>query len=108
MLCLLGHRRVGNKTSAPQTFNVVVPKHLSKGPVAKLFNRSLQAQGFTGTRPRVTSGTHLAIKAFRKVNGMSWSEAYSPAIFRTLLEGKGAFKPRFVTASTSRWTSRSR
>jgi lipoprotein-anchoring transpeptidase ErfK/SrfK len=88
---------VGNRTSAPQTFNVVVPKHLSKGPVAKLFNRSLQAQGFhTGTRgPRVTSGTHLAIKAFRKVNGMRWSEAYSPAIFRTLLLGKGAFKPRF-------------
>jgi lipoprotein-anchoring transpeptidase ErfK/SrfK len=87
----------GGKASAPQQFNVRVPKHLSKGPVAKLFNRSLQAQGFhTGTKgPRVTSGTHLAIKAFRKVNGMSWSEAYSPAIFRTLLLGKGAFKPRF-------------
>ena len=87
----------GGATSAPQTFNVGLPKHLSKGPVAKLFNRSLQAQGFhTGTRgPRVTSGTHLAIKAFRKVNGMRWSEAYSPAIFRTLLQGKGAFKPRF-------------
>ena len=65
--------------------------------MAKLFNRSLQAQGFhTATRgPRVTSGTHLAIKAFRKVNGMRWSEAYSPAIFRTLLLGNGAFKPRF-------------
>jgi L,D-transpeptidase catalytic domain len=88
---------VGDKTSAAQTFRVRVPGHLRKGPVAKLFNRSLQAQGFhTGTRgPRVTSGTHLAIKAFRKVNGMSWSEAYSPAIFRTLLMGKGAFKPRF-------------
>jgi hypothetical protein len=88
---------VGRATSAPRTFNVRVPKHLSKGPVAKLFNRSLQAQGFhTGTKGRqVTSGTHLAIKAFRKVNGMSWSERYSPAIFRTLLQGKGAFKPRF-------------
>jgi lipoprotein-anchoring transpeptidase ErfK/SrfK len=88
---------VGNSTSAPQTFNVGVPKHLSKGPIAKLFNRSLQAQGFhTGTRgPRVTSGTHLAIKAFRKVNGMRWSEAYAASIFRTLLQGKGAFKPRF-------------
>ena len=88
---------VGDKASAPQTFNVDVPRHLRKGPVAKLFNRSLQAQGFhTGTRgPRVTSGTHLAIKAFRKVNGMRWSEAYSPVIFRTLLLGKGAFQPRF-------------
>ncbi len=87
----------GDKRSAPQTFRVAVPKHLSKGPIAKLFNRSLQAQGFhTGTNgPRVTSGTHLAIKAFRKVNGMSWSEAYKPSIFRTLLQGKGAFQPRF-------------
>jgi lipoprotein-anchoring transpeptidase ErfK/SrfK len=87
----------GGKASAPQQFNVGVPKHLSKGRVAKLFNRSLQAQGFhTGTKgPRVTSGTHLAIKAFRKVNGMSWSEAYAPSIFRTLLHGKGAFQPRF-------------
>jgi L,D-transpeptidase catalytic domain len=87
----------GNHTSAAQTFRVRVPRHLGKGPVAKLFNRSLQNQGFhTGTRgPRVTSGTHLAIKAFRKVNGMRWSEAYSPSIFRTLLMGKGAFNPRF-------------
>jgi lipoprotein-anchoring transpeptidase ErfK/SrfK len=87
----------GGKASAPQQFNVRVPRHLSKGPVAKLFNRSLQAQGFhTGTKgPRVTSGTHLAIKAFRKVNGMSWSEAYAPSIFRTLLQRKGAFQPRF-------------
>jgi lipoprotein-anchoring transpeptidase ErfK/SrfK len=87
----------GGKASAPQQLNVRVPRHLSKGPVAKLFNRSLQAQGFhTGTKgPRVTSGTHLAIKAFRKVNGMRWSEAYAPSIFRTLLQGKGAFQPRF-------------
>ena len=88
---------VGDRTSTPQTFRVRVPRRVSRGPVAKLFNRSLQAQGFhTGTRgPRVTSGTHLAIKAFRKVNGMSWNEAYSPSIFRTLLLGKGAFNPRF-------------
>ncbi len=87
----------GGKRSAPQTFRVAVPKHLGKGPIAKLFNRSLQAQGFhTGTNgPRVTSGTHLAIKAFRKVNGMGWSEAYAPSIFRALLQGKGAFRPRF-------------
>jgi L,D-transpeptidase catalytic domain len=83
--------------SAPQQFTVRVPKRLRKGGMTRLFNRSLQAQGFhTGTRGgRVTSGTHLAIKAFRKVNGMRWSERYSPAIFRTLLQGKGAFQPRF-------------
>jgi L,D-transpeptidase catalytic domain len=83
--------------SAAVSFTTSVPKKLRKGKIAKLFNRSLQDQGFhTGTRgPRVTSGTHLAIKAFRKVNGMRWSERYSPAIFRTLLQGQGAFKPRF-------------
>jgi hypothetical protein len=84
-------------SSAAQRFGVGVPRRLRKGALAKLFNRSLQAQGYhTGTKgPRVTSGTHLAIKAFRKVNGMRWSERYSRAIFRTLLRGEGAFKPRF-------------
>jgi lipoprotein-anchoring transpeptidase ErfK/SrfK len=88
---------VGSQSSAPQRFSVSVPKHLSKGPIARRFNRALQAQGFhTGTNgSRVTGGTHLAIKAFRKVNGMSWSEAYAPSIFRTLLQDRGAFKPRF-------------
>ena len=87
----------GGKSSGAQQFSVDAPRKLKKGGLAKLFNRALQAQGFhTGTRgPRVTSGTHLAIKAFRKVNGMRWSEAYHRSIFRTLLQGKGAFKPRF-------------
>jgi lipoprotein-anchoring transpeptidase ErfK/SrfK len=87
----------GGLSSGAQRFNVGVPRHLGHGGVTRLFNRSLQAQGYhTGTNgSRVTSGTHLAIKAFRKVNGMSWSEAYRPSIFRTLLRGEGAFKPRF-------------
>jgi L,D-transpeptidase catalytic domain len=87
----------GDRSSGAQQFSVDAPRKLKKGGLAKLFNRALQAQGFhTGTRgPRVTSGTHLAIKAFRKVNGMRWSEAYRRSIFRTLLQGKGAFKPRF-------------
>lgn len=82
---------------ATDTFNVDVPKKLRKGPVAALYNRSLQAQGFhTGTKGgRVTSGTRLATKAFRKVNNMRRSEAYRPAIFRILLQGRGAFDVRF-------------
>jgi hypothetical protein len=84
-------------SSGAQRFNVSVPKHLGKGAATRLFNRSLQAQGFhTGTNgSRVTGGTHLAIKAFRKTNHMSWSEAYRPSIFRLLLQDKGAFEPRF-------------
>jgi len=79
------------------SFTADVPKHLRKGKLARLFNRSLQDQGFhTGTNGgRVNRGTHLAIKAFRKVNHMRWSEAYRPSIFRTLLRGEGAFEPRF-------------
>jgi hypothetical protein len=83
--------------TATDGFSVQVPKHLGKGAITALFNRSLQDQGFhTGTKgSRVTIGTRLAIKAFRKTNGMARREAYSPAIFRKLLEGRGAFKPRY-------------
>ena len=82
---------------ATDTFGVDVPKKLGKGPIAALYNQSLQEQGFhTGTKgARVTSGTRLATKAFRKVNGMRRSEAYRPSIFRTLLQGEGAFDVRY-------------
>lgn len=81
---------------ATAAFNVQVPKKLGKGAVTALFNRSLQSQGFhTGTKGgSVTTGTRLAIKAFRKTNGMARSYSYRPGIFRELLMGKGAFEPR--------------
>ena len=82
---------------ANEGFKVSVPKKLGKSPKTALFNRALQAQGFhTGTKgSRVTLGTRLAIKAFRKTNGMARSQAYNRSIFRTLLQGKGAFRPQF-------------
>lgn len=78
-------------------FSVDVPKKLGKGPITRLFNRSLQAQGFhTGTKgSRVTIGTRLAIKAFRKTNNMARSFAYRRSIFEKLLMDKGAFQPRY-------------
>jgi lipoprotein-anchoring transpeptidase ErfK/SrfK len=81
---------------ATATFGVDVPKKIGKGPLAKLFNESLQAQGFhTGTKgPRIGLGTRLAIKAFRKTNNMARTFSYSPAIFKELLQGKGGFQPR--------------
>ena len=83
--------------SAGDAFNVALPKKLGKGKVTRFFNRSLQAQGFhTGTKGRrATLGTRLAIKAFRKTNGMGRSQRYRPAVFRKLLQGGGAFKPRY-------------
>ena len=86
----------GGRT-AGDNFEVSVPKKLGKGPLTKLFNRSLQEQGFhTGTKgKRVTQGTRLAIKAFRKTNRMGRSERYRPSIFRKLLQGRGAFNVRY-------------
>ncbi len=79
--------------TASDGFNVSVPGKLRKGKLARLFNTKLQDLGFhTGTKgSRVTSGTRLAIKAFRKTNGMPRSERYSREIFRSLLQGEGAF-----------------
>jgi lipoprotein-anchoring transpeptidase ErfK/SrfK len=78
-------------------FQTQVPKKLSKGKITQLFNQSLQDQGFhTGTKGgRLTSGSRLAIKAFRKTNGMARNESYDPSIFRTLLQGKGAFDVQY-------------
>jgi hypothetical protein len=83
--------------TANDGFQVQVPKKLRKGPETSLYNQSLQAQGYhTGTKgARVTEGTRLATKAFRKVNGMGRSEAYKPAVFKTLLQDGGAFKPQY-------------
>jgi lipoprotein-anchoring transpeptidase ErfK/SrfK len=80
--------------TASDSFRVGVPKKLGKGKLTRLFNQSLQAQGFhTGTKGRrVTLGTRLAIKAFRKTNGMARSYRYRPSIFRKLLQGRGAFQ----------------
>ena len=75
-------------SSDPQRFTVGVPKHLRKGPIARLFNQKLAAS-------RVTSGTRLALCAFRKVNNMARNFSYKPAIFRKLLMGRGEFVPRY-------------
>jgi hypothetical protein len=85
------------QSSAPQKFNVRVPRHLRKGGIARLYNESLVAQGYYvgHVSSRFSLGSRLATKAFRKVNGMRRSEAYDPSIFRKLLMGQGAFQPRF-------------
>jgi hypothetical protein len=88
----------GGQSSAPQRFTVDIPKHISKGPVARLFNQSLIDAGYYtggGAASRLTGGSRLAICAFRKVNGMARNFSYKPAIFRKLLMGEGAFQPRY-------------
>jgi hypothetical protein len=86
------------QSSAAQRFKVRLPKHLGKGRLTRLYNESLVTQGYyIGRKPsgRFTAGTHLATAAFRKVNGMARNMSYKPAIFRKLLLGRGAFKPRY-------------
>ena len=90
----------GGQSSAPQRFNVRVPKHLRKGPVTRLYNQSLVDEGYyigPNVGSRFTRGTALATAAFRKVNGMARNTQYKPVIFRKLLMGRGAFQPRYHT-----------
>lgn len=89
---------VAGAATASTGFTVGVPRKLGKGGITALFNRSLQARGFhTGTGGRrVTLGTRLAIKAFRKTNGMGRSMKYRRSVFRKLLKGRGAFNPRYT------------
>jgi lipoprotein-anchoring transpeptidase ErfK/SrfK len=87
----------GGQSSPPQRFSVSVPKHLSKGPLARLYNESLVDQGYYvgHLASRFSLGSRLATLAFRKVNHMRRTESYDPSIFRRLLMGQGAFDPRF-------------
>jgi L,D-transpeptidase catalytic domain len=88
----------GGQSSQPQRFSVRVPKHLRKGPIARLFNQKLIDEGYYiggGASSRVTRGTRLALCAFRKVNNMARNFSYKPVIFRKLLMGRGGFEPRY-------------
>ena len=86
------------QSSQPQRFTVRVPKHLRKGAISHLYNQSLVDEGYY-LGPHVSShftlGARLATLAFRKVNNMARNYSYKPSIFRKLLTGQGAFKPRY-------------
>jgi hypothetical protein len=88
----------GGQGSQPQRFTVRVPKHLSKGAIGHLYNQSLVNEGYyTGghVSGKYNHGSQLATLAFRKVNNMARNYQYKPVIFEKLLQGKGAFRPRY-------------
>jgi L,D-transpeptidase catalytic domain len=88
----------GGQSSQPQRFNVRVPKHLRKGAIAHLYNQSLVDEGYyTGghVSGKYNHGSQLATLAFRKVNNMARNYQYKPVIFEKLLQGRGAFRPRY-------------
>ncbi|MGA8219423.1 MAG: L,D-transpeptidase [Solirubrobacterales bacterium] len=86
------------QSSQPQRFRVRLPKHLRKGAIAHLYNQSLVDEGYyTGghVSGKFNHGSQLATLAFRKVNNMARNYQYKPVIFRKLLQGEGAFRPRY-------------
>jgi len=88
----------GGQSSQPQRFTVRVPKHLRKGAIAHLYNQALVDEGYyTGghVSGKYNHGSQLATLAFRKVNNMARNYQYKPVIFERLLQGKGAFRPRY-------------
>jgi hypothetical protein len=88
----------GAKSSGAERFTVRLPNHLGKGRVTRLYNQKLVKEGYYLGRNlsnRFTLGSRLATLAFRKVNNMARNYSYKPSIFRKLLMGRGAFKPRY-------------
>jgi hypothetical protein len=88
----------GGQASQPQRFTVRVPKHLRKGAISHLYNQSLVDEGYYAggnVSGKFNHGSQLATLAFRKVNNMARNYQYKPVIFEKLLQGKGAFRPRY-------------
>lgn len=86
-----------NSDRAVARFQTRVPKGLKTGPRTRYFHKLLAKQGFhvDNFSKRRNWSTNLAIKAFRKTNGMGRSHRYHPSIYRKLARGKGAFKPKY-------------
>jgi hypothetical protein len=87
----------GSQSSGADRFRVSVPRHIGKGPVTRLYNESLVAEGYYigHMSSHFGLGSRLATVAFRKVNNMARNTQYKPVIFRKLLMGRGAFRPRY-------------
>jgi L,D-transpeptidase-like protein/putative peptidoglycan binding protein len=64
-----------------------------------LLQRGLKKIGFAvPVTGRYDGGTSRAVLAFRKTNGMSRTGYASPRVYSLVLQGRGAFKPRFPKA----------
>lgn len=65
----------------------------SRGKDVRLFNRLLDKQGYVPSNGRrFTARTARAVLAFRKVNGMAKITRATSRIFKTLADGRGAYK----------------
>jgi peptidoglycan hydrolase-like protein with peptidoglycan-binding domain len=67
-----------------------------RGTDVLLLQRGLYALGFaTPVTGYYDAATSRAVLAFRKTNGQARTGYASPAVFKMVLKGEGAFKPRF-------------
>ena len=70
-----------------------------RGTDTLLLQRGLDALGYAvPVTGYYDDGTSRAVIAFRKVNGMERIGYASPAVFKLVLQGKGAFKPKYPNA----------
>ena len=70
-----------------------------RGVDTLLLQRGLDALGYAvPVTGYYDDGTARAVIAFRKVNGMERIGYASPAVFKMILQGRGAFVPRFPKA----------
>jgi hypothetical protein len=87
----------GGATARSGKFKISYPglHNGSRGKDVKIFNRLLGKQGYvpSGGR-RFTARTARAVLAYRKVHGMAKTTRATPGIFKTLADGRGAYKLR--------------
>lgn len=85
----------GAATARSPKFKIKYPSlhRGSKGKDVKLFNRLLDRQGYVPSNGRRFTGrTARAVLAYRKVHGMAKTTRATPGIFKTLADGRGAYK----------------
>jgi L,D-transpeptidase catalytic domain len=87
----------GGATARSGTFKISYPglHKGSRGKDVKIFNRLLDRQGYVPSNGRrFTARTGRAVLAYRKVHGMAKTPTATPGIFKTLADGRGAYKLR--------------
>lgn len=85
----------GGATAGSGKFKISYPglHKGSRGKDVKIFNRLLDKQGYVPSNGRRFTGrTGRAVLAYRKVHGMAKTTRATSGIFKTLADGRGAYK----------------
>jgi L,D-transpeptidase catalytic domain len=93
--------RGDKETTANEEFELRYPSlhRGSKGKDVRLFNHLLDRQGYVPSRGRrYTERTGRAVLAYRKVHKMARITRATSGIFKTLADGRGAYKLKYPRA----------